>query len=59
MVPSSLNLEMEGRHVIVESGSHEFIWVGARRGAVPARAVEETRNGAYGLQEGRHAELVE
>jgi hypothetical protein len=28
-------------------------------GAVPGRAVEETPDGLHGLQEGRHAEVVE
>jgi hypothetical protein len=59
MVPRSLDLEMEGRHVVVEPDVHEVIRVGADIGAVPDSAVEETSNGAHGLQEGRHAELAE
>jgi hypothetical protein len=59
MVPRSLDLEMEGRHVVVEPDAHEVIWVGAGLGAVPDSAFEEASNGAHGLQEGRHAELVE
>jgi hypothetical protein len=59
MVPCRFDLEMEGRHVFEEPGVHEVVRVGAGLGAVLGRAVEEASNGPHGLQEGRHAEVVE
>ncbi len=59
MVPRRFDLEMEGRHVGEEPGVHEVVRVGAGLGAVLGRAVEEAPHGPYGLQEGRHAEVVE
>ena len=59
MVRQGFDLEMEGRHVVEQAGVHEVVRVGGGLGAVPDRAVEEARDGAHGLQEGRHAEVVE
>jgi hypothetical protein len=59
MVRQGFDLEMEGRYVVEEAGVDKVVWVGAGLGAVPGSAVEEARDGAHGLQEGRHAEVVE
>jgi hypothetical protein len=59
MVPRRFDLEMKGRHVAEELGVHEVVRVGAGLGAVPGRAVEEAPDSPHGLQEGRHAEIVE
>ncbi len=59
MVRTRFDLEMEGRHVVEEPGLHEVVRVGAGLGAVLGRAVEEAPDGPHGLQERRHAEVVE
>jgi hypothetical protein len=59
MVPRRFDLEMEGRHVVEEARVHEVVGVIARLRAVSGRAAEEASDGPHGLQEGRHAEVVE
>jgi hypothetical protein len=59
VVRRGFDLEMEGRHVVEEAGVHKVVRIGAGLGAVPGGTVEETRDSAHGLQEGRHAEVVE
>jgi len=50
---------VEGRHIVEEPGVHEVVRVYVGLSAVPGRTVEETPDGLHGLQEGRHAEIVE
>jgi hypothetical protein len=57
MMRQGFDLEMEGRHVGVEAD--EVVRVGASFGAMLGRAVEETSDCAHGLQECRHAEVIE
>ena len=59
MVGQGFDLEMKGRHVVEEAGVDKVVRVGAGLGAVLGSAVEEAGDGADGLQEGRHAEVVE
>jgi len=54
MVPGRFDLKMKGRHVV-----HELVRVSAGFGAVPDCALEEAPNGPDGLEEDRHAEVVE
>src|SRR5258708_32105665 len=59
MMPGRFDLKMEGRHIVKEPGVHEVVRICPGRGAVPDRAVEETPDGLHGLQESRHAQVVE
>jgi hypothetical protein len=59
MVPRGLDLEMEGGHVGVKARGHEGVGIDARLREMRRRAVEDAVEGAQGLQEGRHAELIE
>jgi hypothetical protein len=59
MVPRRFNLEVEGSHVVEEPGGDEAVRIGADLSAVLGRAGKKAPDGAHGLQEGRHAEIVE
>jgi hypothetical protein len=59
MMPGRFDLKMEGCHIVKEPGVHEVVWICPGLGAVTDRAVEETPDGLHGLQEGRHAQVVE
>jgi hypothetical protein len=59
MVRYAFDLEVERRHVVEEARVHEVVGVSTRLRAMPGRTIEEARDGAHGLQEGRHAEVLE
>jgi hypothetical protein len=59
MVRQGFDLEMERYHVGEEAGLHDFFHVGPSLGTTSGPAIEEASDSAQGLQEGRHAEVVE
>jgi hypothetical protein len=59
MVPCGLDLEVERSHVVDKAGMHKVVRIGTGLGAVSGCAVKEARNGAHGLEESRHTEVVE
>lgn len=59
VVRQGLDLEVEGRHILVEARADEIVRASADPLAVPDRLIEEAANGADRLQEARDAEVVE
>jgi hypothetical protein len=59
MVPSRFDLKMKWRHVVEEARFHEVVGISARVRAMKGRTIKEASDGPYGLQEGRHAQVVE
>jgi hypothetical protein len=59
MMPCCLDLEMKWGHVIDQANFHKVVGVVARFRAMLVGAIKDTRESIHGLQEGRHAEVVE
>ena len=59
MMPYRFDLKMERRHIVEEARVHEIIRIDTGICKVGGRTVEKASDGSYGLQEGRHAEVVE
>jgi hypothetical protein len=59
MMPRRFDLKMKGRHVVEKACLHEVIGIDTGFREVRGRTAEEASDGPHGLQEGRHAKVVE
>jgi hypothetical protein len=58
-MPCRLDLEMKWSHVINQANLNKIVRVLAVFPAMFARAIKNTRESIHGLQEGRHAQVIQ
>jgi hypothetical protein len=59
MMPCRLDLEMKWGHVIDQADFHKIVGVATGFHAMLGCAIKDTRESIHGLQEGRHAKVVQ